>query len=164
MKYLRRAGDILATVIVLLLVFVPSLPAWLVLLTVVGVWLILINTVEWLTDVFHQARRSKADRRETKRINARCGLRSDALTVEEALALSEDDIHAVAWTTQEAGRGSAENLAHVLADRKSREHLSDGLPRLYQETAKAEAKLRAQVTLVTKRAMVAKAVKILLQK
>lgn len=164
MKYLRRAGDILATVIVLLLVFIPSLPAWLVLLTAVGVCLILINTVEWLTDVFRQTRRSKADRREAKRVNARCGLRSDALTAEEALALSEDDIHAVAWAFREVGQGSAENLAHVLADPKSRELLSDGLPRLYQETTKAEAKLRAQVTLVTKRAMVAKAVKILLQK
>ena len=122
------------------------------------------RTGGWLHQTLSNTKERRKRRKQAQVICQRCGLRTDALTVEEALALSEDDIHAVAWATRETGRRSAENLAHILADPESRELLSDGLPRLYQETTKAEAKLRAQVTLVTKRAMVAKAVKILLQK
>lgn len=145
--------------------FLISATFWLAVnLFVYGVVEGVTRTGGWLHQTLRNTKERRKRRKQAQVICRRCGLRTDALTAEEALALSEDDIHAVAWATREAGRGSAENLAHILADPESRELLSDGLPRLYLETAKAEAKLRAQVTLVTKRAMVAKAVKILLQK
>ena len=94
--------------------------------------------LEWIWGLFLRARERRKRRKQARAICQRCGLRSDALAVEEALALSEEDIQTISWAVYKSNQATAERIAHVLADPVVRQ-LLPGIPEHLQSCLTTDA-------------------------
>ena len=101
--------------------------------------------LEWIGGLILNARERRKRRKQAQAICRRCGLQTDALTVEEALALSEEDIQTISWAVYKSNQATAERIAHVLADPAARRLTPDVFTNLQDEAMKDIRALRTRL-------------------
>lgn len=143
-----KAGVIcfLAPICVYLGGFLISAAFWLAVnLFVYGVVEGFTRTGGWFHQTLRNIKERRKRRKQSQAICRRCGLRTSALTPDEALAFSEEDIQTISWAAYKSNQATAERIAHVLADPAARQLAPDAFTNLQGEAMKDIRALRTRL-------------------